>query len=336
MKNANWSIGLPFTLIISVLGSLPILLHFATNELALFVRSTSYNWILTLFSWYIFHQILESKYISLSKGRSPYFVTCILITVVFSILLNLFFTHIIGLSIRPIMNPDSLRYMLLILFRGLMLGGLVAFVVNYLDVLKEKQTNTLVIQQLKQKQLEANISSLKEQMSPHFLFNSLNSLISVIKTDSMEAVNFVIRLSEVYRYLLQHREHQTVSLQEELEFIKAYIFLLEVRFKNNIRVTVDIPEKYLNTKIPPLTLQLLLENAVKHNVVSKTKPLDIGITISEDRILIHNQLQPKVSLETSYGFGLVSMEEQYWLLVQQKIIIVEENNRFKVYLPLII
>jgi LytS/YehU family sensor histidine kinase len=217
-----------------------------------------------------------------------------------------------------------------------MLGGLVAFVVNYLDVLKEKQTNTLVIQQLKQKQLEANISSLKEQMSPHFLFNSLNSLISVIKTDSMEAVNFVIRLSEVYRYLLQHREHQTVSLQEELEFIKAYIFLLEVRFKNNIRVTVDIPEKYLSTKIPPLTLQLLLENAVKHNVVSKTKPLDIGITISEDRILIHNQLQPKISLETSYGFGLVSMEEQYWLLVQQKIIIVEENNRFKVYLPLII
>ncbi|WP_183114757.1 sensor histidine kinase [Flagellimonas pelagia] len=336
MKKVNWGIGIPFSVILSVLGSLPILLHFSTDEVNLFLRSISYNLIITLLSWYIFHRVLESRYFNLSKGRGTYFAFCTSITIVFAFVLNFFFTSLIGFSIKPIMDSGSLRYFLLILFRGLMLGALISFVVNYLDVIREKQRNALVIEQLKQKQLEANLSSLKEQMSPHFLFNSLNSLISVIKRDSNGAVNFVIRLSEVYRYLLQHREHQTVSLKEELDFIDAYIFLLKVRFKNNIRVKVNIPEKYINTRIPPLTLQLLLENAVKHNIVSKTKPLDIEIGVDNQMIIVSNQVQPKVSLETSHGFGLGSMEEQYWLLAQKEILIKEDNNKFKVLLPLLI
>ena len=336
MKKVNWGIGIPFSVILSVLGSLPILLHFSTDEVNLFLRSISYNLIITLLSWYIFHRVLESGYFNLSKGRGTYFAFCTFITIVLAFVLNFIFTTIIGFSIKPIMHSGSLRYFLLILFRGLMLGALISFVVNYLDVIREKQRNALVIEQLKQKQLEANLSSLKEQMSPHFLFNSLNSLISVIKRDSNGAVNFVIRLSEVYRYLLQHREHQTVSLKEELDFIDAYIFLLKVRFKNNIRVVVNIPEKYINTRIPPLTLQLLLENAVKHNIVSKTKPLDIEIGVDNQMIVVSNQVQPKVSLETSHGFGLGSMEEQYWLLAQKEILIKEDNNRFKVLLPLLI
>jgi len=336
MKKLNWGIGIPFTVIISVLGSLPILLHFSTDEVNLFIRSACYNLILTLFSWYIFHRILESKFLIAERGRTMFFVICTFITIVMAFLLNFLFTTIVGLSIKPIMEPNSPRYLFLILFRGMMLGGLMAFVVNYLDVIKEKQRSALIIEQLKQKQLAANLSSLKEQMSPHFLFNSLNSLISVIKTDSVSAVNFVIRLSEVYRYLLQHREHQTVSLKEELEFIKAYIFLLKVRFKNNINVSVNVPDRYLKTKIPPLTLQLLLENAVKHNVVAKNRPLNIGIEIINDMIVVCNNFQPKVSLETSYGFGLGSMEEQYWMLLREKIVIKQENDRFKVLLPLII
>ncbi|WP_375587341.1 sensor histidine kinase [Flagellimonas aurea] len=258
-----------------------------------------------------------------------------LVSVVLAFLLNFLFNSTIGLSNKPFIDPKSPRYLLLVLFRGLILGGLIAFIINYLDVIREKQRSAILIEQLKQKQLEANLSSLKEQMSPHFLFNSLNSLISIIKTDSIGAVNFVIRLSEVYRYLLQHREHQTVSLQEELDFIRSYIFLLKVRFKNNINVRFDIPENLLHTRIPPLTLQLLLENAVKHNIVSKAKPLDITINAEDDTITVGNPVQPKLSLETSNGFGLISMEEQYSMLVQKKIVIKEEEGKFKVALPLI-
>lgn len=336
MKKVNWSIGIPFSVILSVLGSLPILLHFSTDEVNLFARSISYNLIITLLCWFICHQVLESNRFNFSKERTLYFVFCTSITIILAFLLNFLFTAVVGVSIRPIMDPGGMRYTLLILFRGLMLGALISFVVNYLDVIKEKQRSALVIEQLKQKQLEANLSSLKEQMSPHFLFNSLNSLISVIKRDSPGAVNFVIRLAEVYRYLLQHREHQTVSLKEELDFIDAYIFLLKVRFKQNIRVTVNITESYIQTRIPPLTLQLLLENAVKHNVVSKTQPLDIEIGIENQMIVVSNQIQPKVSLETSHGFGLGSMEEQYWLLAQKEILIKEDNKRFKVLLPILI
>lgn len=336
MKKVNWRVGLPFTVIISILGSFPILLHFSTNELNLFIRSTCYNLILTLLYWYAFHKVLDSRHLNFSKGKAIYFMLCSLIAISLAFLLNFFLNAIVGPTIKPLLEPNGTRFILLIAFRGLMLGGLIAFIVNYLDVIREKQANTLIIEQLKQKQLEANLSSLKEQMSPHFLFNSLNSLISIITTDGEGAINFVIRLSEVYRYLLQHREHQTVSLHEELDFIQAYIFLLKVRFKNNIKVTVDIPRQFFRTRIPPLTLQLLLENAVKHNIASRTKPLEIGITIENNMIVVGNNIQPKVSLETSNGFGLTSMEEQYRMLVQENIVIKSENQRFKVLLPIII
>lgn len=335
MKNANWGIGVPLNAIISVLGSFPILLHFSTDEFSLFIRSASYNFILTSLIWFIFHQVLGSKYLNLPGGKARYFIFCIATTVLLAYLLNLFFRSVFGQSIKPLMEPNGYRHSLLILFRGVMLGSLIAFIVNYLHVIKERQSNALLIEHLKQKQLQANLSSLKEQMSPHFLFNSLNSLIAVIKTDRKSAVNFVFKLSDVYRYLLQHREHQTVSLCEELEFITAYFFLLKVRFKNNINITIDIPEQYLETRIPPLTLQLLIENAVKHNIVSKTNPLDIGIHIEEDNILVSNTIQPKISLEASHGFGLVSMEEQYLMLTNKKITIKQEAQKFIVALPLI-
>ncbi len=336
MKKVNWGIGLPLTIIISILGSLPILLHFSIAELNLFIRSTCYNLILTLLSWFTFHKVLDSKYFDSSKSKVTYFILCSFIAIGFAILLNLLLNTIVGPPFKPLLDPNSTRFVLLIMFRGLMLGVLIAFVVNYLEVIREKQMNTLIIEQLKQKQLEANLSSLKEQMSPHFLFNSLHSLISIIRTDESAAINFVIRLSEVYRYLLQHREHQTVSLHEELDFIQAYIYLLKVRFKNNIRVTVDIPSQFFPTRIPPLTLQLLLENAVKHNIASRTMPLEIGIGIENNMIVVGNNIQPKVSLETSHGFGLTSMEEQYRMLVQENIIIRSENQKFKVLLPIII
>lgn len=336
MKKVNWGVGLPFTIIISILVSLPILIHFSIDELNLFIRSTCYNFILTQASWYIFHKVLESKYLNTPRGKTLYFTLCSLIAIVFAFLLHFLLNIMIGPTIKPLLDSSGTRFLVLIAFRGLMLGGLIAFVINYLDVIREKQVNTLIIEQLKKKQLEANLSSLKEQMSPHFLFNSLNSLISLIRNDGIVAINFVIRLSEVYRYLLQHREHQTVSLHEELDFIQAYIYLLKVRFKNNIKVTIAIPNQFYHTRIPPLTLQLLLENSVKHNVASRTMPLEIGISIENNMILVSNNIQPRVSLETSHGFGLTSMEEQYRMLVQENIVIRSDNQIFKVLLPIII
>lgn len=181
----------------------------------------------------------------------------------------------------------------------------------------------------------AKYEALKQQINPHFLFNSLNTLKSLIRLDAERSVEYVIGLSDVYRYLLKHGDNITVTLREEIGFLNAYIFLLERRFENNLTVNVDIPENYLDSLIPPVSLQILIENAVKHNVVSKARPLRIQIGIENHRILVQNNLQPRYSVEVSTGTGLGTIDHRYRLLIDKSIIINSGEKTFTVYLPII-
>jgi LytS/YehU family sensor histidine kinase len=227
------------------------------------------------------------------------------------------------------------KQLLIQVFRGLLIAGLIAFVIYYLEVLEEKQENSLELERLKQKQLEANISSLKEQLSPHFLFNSLTTLKSMISKDVSGSQDFVLKLSEVYRFLLKHKEHQMVSIKEELDFVTAYGYLLKSRFKNSLEITTVIPESHLQYFIPPLTLQLLIENAVKHNVLSKHRPLAININVKDDYLSISNNFQPKNYVENSGNVGLSNINKRYMLLAEKEIKINLVNGDFQVLIPII-
>lgn len=181
----------------------------------------------------------------------------------------------------------------------------------------------------------ANYDALKRQVNPHFLFNSLNVLDSLIRINSDSASQFLERLSTVYRYLTLKEERDTVKLSEEIEFIRSYIYLMEVRFKDNLRVNLNIADDAMQLHIIPSSLQLVLENAIKHNEVSRSKPLTIQIQSEKDTIVILNDLQPKATDSPSSGIGLKNIQLRYEFLGLNNFVAFKEENQYKVVLPLI-
>ena len=178
--------------------------------------------------------------------------------------------------------------------------------------------------------------SLRPQVNPHFLFNSLNTLSSLIAIDPPRAESFVQEMSTVYRYLLQSNRDDLVSLGKELKFISSYLHMLLTRFGQGLRITVDVPSQYHALQLPPLTLQLLVENAVKHNEVSSENPLCIRIFIDgEDRLLIVNNLQKKIVPAPSDRIGLTNIMTKYRLLGLPEVEVLETEADFSVALPLV-
>ncbi len=181
----------------------------------------------------------------------------------------------------------------------------------------------------------AKFDALKNQLDPHFLFNSLNVLTSLIEENPENAQKFTTSLSKVYRYVLEQKNKELVTVDEELQFAKTYMSLLKMRFEDSIVFTM--PEKALNpeSKVVPLSLQLLLENAVKHNMVTSSKPLYIKIYEDEDNLIVENNLQPKQIVKKSSGVGLSNIMQRYDLLTNRKININKEANRFVVAIPML-
>jgi hypothetical protein len=188
---------------------------------------------------------------------------------------------------------------------------------------------------LKQKNMETQLDALKSQVNPHFLFNSLNSLSSLIQSNAAQAVDFVHKLSGVYRYLLQSNDRNLVELKEELAFLHAYLQLLQIRFGKALHYRITIDPAYEGYFIPPLTLQLLVENAVKHNVVSIDQPLSIEVYNADDKLAIKNNLQKRRSPVVSHGIGLVNLLARYGLVTKAEVAISETEEAFVVSLPLI-
>lgn len=198
------------------------------------------------------------------------------------------------------------------------------------------RVTTLETEQLKRENLQSQFESLKNQVNPHFLFNSLNSLSSLIEEDEKKAGIFIEELSRVYRYLLKSNEWELTTLKAELEFIHSYFYLLSTRYGDNVRLHVSVSPFCEKLQIPPLTLQLLVENAVKHNVISRNRPLDIRIyNESAWRLVVSNTLQRKDTKVLSNKVGLTNIISKYRLLGQQEPQIEENNTTFRVVLPLI-
>jgi hypothetical protein len=189
---------------------------------------------------------------------------------------------------------------------------------------------------LKKENLQTQLESLKAQINPHFLFNNLGSLASLIMEDQQRAVDFTEELSFVYRYLLQANEKTLTPLHDELNFVKAYYGVLKKRFEEGIDLVIDTEEKYSDWLIPPLTVQLLLENAVKHNTVMAKAPLRIKIfTSANDRLVVLNSLQEKTTAVDSGKLGLKNIAAKYRLMQQPAVDVIRTETEFIVKIPLI-
>lgn len=181
----------------------------------------------------------------------------------------------------------------------------------------------------------AQYESLKNQINPHFLFNSLNTLTAIIPLDTDKAVDFVQKLATSYRYLLTMREKELVDLQSELEFVNSYLFLVKTRYAENIQIQVSHCSTYCNLLLPPVSLQMLIENCIKHNVISKEKPLYIKIFIENEYIVVSNNFQAKHVYEQSTKLGLENIRKRYLLLSERTIEIQHTTTEYIVKLPLL-
>ncbi|GAB4026664.1 sensor histidine kinase [Spirosoma koreense] len=194
----------------------------------------------------------------------------------------------------------------------------------------------LAMQRMQQEKMDMQMRALQSQINPHFLFNGLNTLSSLIDESPRQAGEFVDELSNVYRYLLRSNDSELTKLSIELRFILSYFHLLKTRFGGSIALDIAVDDQFDEALLPPLTLQLLVENAVKHNVVLASRPLTIRIRTTESRqLVIENTLQPKKISVESNGVGLSNIAEKYRLLNQSQPLIEEDSGWFRVTLPLL-
>jgi hypothetical protein len=188
---------------------------------------------------------------------------------------------------------------------------------------------------LKRESLSAQLNALRTQVNPHFLFNNLNTLCSIIPEDPKQAVDFVQQLSKLYRHILEVKDEKSIPLKDELDVLKAYAFLLKTRFGHNLEIDIDVADEKLQKKIVPLSLQLLMENAIKHNIVSADKPLKIEVFAENGSLVVSNNLQKKNQLHESTGIGLDNIRNRYKLLSEKLVEVRESNDHFTVSIPLL-
>ena len=201
-------------------------------------------------------------------------------------------------------------------------------------LLSWKQT-ILEAEKLKKEQAIAQYETLKTQVNPHFLFNSLNVLTTLVHKDADVAEQFINQLSKVYRYILESRAQEIIGLDEEMRNLEAYVFLMKIRFGGNFNFDNQLTTNANRYKVAPLTLQMLVENALKHNEVSKLHPLCISVFLDDNFIVVRNNLQLKTNQNESTGIGLSNIKSRYGFLSSQPISVSEADGFFTVKIPVI-
>lgn len=261
------------------------------------------------------------------------------LSILSGILLALLLNYLCGIfvpdSFRLAHDPIQLNFVDFVrrLFTSFFLAMICFVVFNVVYTNDMLQKAQLENEYFKQLHLRAQLLSLQQQLSPHFLFNSLSTL-KTIATDPATKT-FVVQLSHVYRYMLNVNEREVTSLSEELSFIRSYLYILHQRFENALNVSIDIPADYHNHVIPPLSLQLLIENAIKHNNISAESPLHIEVCIQGEQLVVRNSLSPRKTPEESTRRGLQNIRERFQLLFRKEIKVLKMSESFVVNLPLI-
>jgi two-component system, LytTR family, sensor kinase len=193
----------------------------------------------------------------------------------------------------------------------------------------------LLAERLEKEKAQVQFDNLKNQLNPHFLFNALTSLNSLIFENQGLASQFLQQLSKVYRYVLQNKDKNFVTVQTELDFINNYVQLIKTRFHDAIRITIEIEDEARQRAIVPVTLQILIENALKHNIVDKAQPLSINILTIGDYLVVSNNMQVRKIVESSNKLGLENLKSLYRFLTDRPVIVEKTDDRFAVKVPLV-
>lgn len=281
----------------------------------------------------LFQKYLHKRKRNYKRNYQPLIILFLLSVV------NVFLiTSILVISLNSIINlgPESLGQHIKMLFGfgfrvNLFLNSINA-IIYYVNLSKESQ---LEVENFKKISIEAQFEALRNQINPHFLFNSLNVLSTLIYKNPDTANEFIEQLSKVYRYLIFNQDKKVIKLQSELEFINSYIYLLNIRFKDNLLITNHLNGSLTEYMIAPATLQLLIENAIKHNIVSQKHPLKIDIYTENDYLVVSNNLQKKNETIESTRIGLTNIKKRYQFLSNKEIQIITEDQMFSVKVPLI-
>jgi len=229
-------------------------------------------------------------------------------------------------------NPET--FLIYLLVTTIALNTIILVIINT-ELLKiKKDIAETEIQLLKVGNLEAQKQVLLQQLHPHFLFNALSTLKSLIKDNSEQASDYLVKLSEFLRYSVQAHSNELVTLEEEMQFTNDYIELQKVRFGNAFQCSIDIPSAILQLKLPVFALQTLVENAIKHNTFTEKKPLNINMEFIDNRLKISNNKLPKPLIQKS-GTGIKNLNERYLIVSGKALEIINNDNEFIVYLNLL-
>lgn len=289
----------------------------------------------TLFNWFITRSIMIELRKRLPRFKDTkqrlFFVVLFIATTILLIDLlgGLFLAQLFGDSYNPIDRTKVLMVVSIIAGMTVAIYEAIYFYVRLKQAIREEE-------QANQAMVQAELQALRNQAQPHFLFNSLNTLRDIIDQNPKEdAKEFVDKLSNVYRFILESGNAHLTPLSEELRFAQSYIHIQSERFGDNLTVNWEISDEALNKMVVPMSLQLLLENAIKHNVISRLKPLTIQVNAGNGLLSIENKLQPKSTTLPSTKLGLKNIAKRYDLLSEQSIVIDENGQRFLVQLPLL-
>ena len=293
----------------------------------------------TVIFWFINRQAvlwLRRRY------AGPQFITrriVLSLTVAVSVILvvelvqQLFVTHMLAPEVAAAWPDPGLGFAVLMSF---ILCLVVLSIYEGIYFFTKYQQSLLEQEKLAKANMQAQLTALRQQVNPHFLFNSLNTLANLIPEDPTKATRFVQRLSAVYRRILEYRHEESVTLGAELAALDDYLFLLEARFEDKLSVTVDVPDALRGARIVPLAVQLLVENAVKHNEVSRAHPLAIRIGVADDYLVVSNNYRPRSGAVASTGLGQVNIQQRYHLLTERPVRITANEARYRVDLPLLL
>ena len=220
-------------------------------------------------------------------------------------------------------------------FIGLIPTTLVLMIYEAVYFFHSWKNQVLESEAIMRTQVTSQLDALKNQLDPHFLFNSLNTLSSLID-ENEPAQQYLFRLSDVYRYVLVSKDRNTVTLREEMEFVHAFLYLAKVRFTTGLTIEKDIPDSALEQLVAPLSVQLLVENALKHNAITRENPLTVSIQVENGFLWVKNEVKPKVHFESGTKVGLNNILERYRLLTSIPVQILKGSKNFEVGLPLML
>ena len=278
---------------------------------------------------------LNTRYNWINSPGKRVVVQAIAFTLFTSLILSLlmFFLHQLGPGKDGVPGPERRGlqeiFVPAIFFALALITIYISF--NFFNAWKK---SLLEVEKYKTLSAEAQLTNLKNQINPHFLFNNLSVLSSLIYQNQDKAVDFVNELSKVYRYVLDNKNAELISLQEELAFLNHYTYLLKIRFEKAVSFTVNVEEKYLNRYFPPMCLQLLVENTIQHNEASQANPLRVDIYTKNDALIIENNIQLRSDRAESTKTGLNNIQSRYAYYADKKVEISDNGEVFRVTLPL--